>query len=73
MDDPTPRPKKGRETECVFRGLLFPSKGPHLFYFSFRAHTHPDFSPQLFSPPASKSAIPFPPAPLAATPESPLA
>ena len=35
MDDPTPRSKKGRETECVFRGLLFPSKGPHLFYFYF--------------------------------------
>jgi hypothetical protein len=36
MDDPTPRSKKGRETECVFRGLLFPSKGPHLFYSIMR-------------------------------------
>jgi hypothetical protein len=35
MDDPTPRSKKDRETECVFRGLLFPSKGPHLFYSMF--------------------------------------
>jgi hypothetical protein len=31
MDDPTPRSKKDRETECVDRGLLFPSKGLHFF------------------------------------------
>ena len=71
MDDPTPRSKKGRETECVFRGPLFPSKGPHLF-FSFRVRTHTDFSSPMFSPRDPKSAIPFPLAPRAATPESPL-
>jgi hypothetical protein len=73
MDDPTPRSKKGRETECVFRGLLFPSKGPHLFLFLFWAHTDPDCSSQMYSPRTSKSAIPFPLAPCAATRESPLA
>jgi hypothetical protein len=30
MDDPTPRSKKGRETECVF-GALVPKRGPFLF------------------------------------------
>jgi hypothetical protein len=30
MDDPTPRSKKGRETECVF-GALVPKRGPLLF------------------------------------------
>jgi len=30
MDDPTPRSKKGRATECVF-GALVPKRGPLLF------------------------------------------
>jgi len=30
MDDPTPRSKKGRATECVF-GALVPKRGPFLF------------------------------------------
>ncbi len=34
MDDPTPRSKKDRETECVFRGLLFPSRSPQSFLSS---------------------------------------
>src|ERR1700733_7075455 len=28
---PRTRSKKGRETECVFRGFLFPSKSPYFF------------------------------------------
>jgi hypothetical protein len=30
MDDPTPRPKKGRETECPF-GAPVPKQEPHLY------------------------------------------
>jgi hypothetical protein len=32
MDDPTPRSKKDRETECAFRGALVPKQEPP-FYF----------------------------------------
>ena len=31
MDDPTPRSKKDRETECVFRGPRSQARAPFLF------------------------------------------
>jgi hypothetical protein len=33
MDDPTPRSKKDRETECVFRGSRSQARAPFLFLF----------------------------------------
>jgi len=60
MDDPTPRSKKDRETECVFGGFLFPSKSPLFFRIMGCFSSELNFSVKTVKPRATfhrRSAI----------------
>src|SRR5579863_10722667 len=69
MDDPTPRSKKGRETECVLGGSCSQARAPIYFDFIFGSAFLSDRSPHTQRPHASKSAIPIPLVPRDAIPE----